>query len=358
MKYVHITSFSGGLLLALFSKQKLSITTSGWYSTPIMELERPDMRPNVVRMARNSYPLQSDRTKRENQRQNLNRSRKLEIAIKSLGVLAFLLSCVALWPTIASASDTKLATSLAQWTSVKDFMEFCDSHGFNASDCVLVRNMTLSPPPGFSNPNIRRWAAEAGNMTSDLLRSIQVGRVESSVLTIIKFIYPCLGLLAIMRFVKNRYPRYQRTIVRSLASVSNLVQMKMAAHWKPPFYQNRVTNHQNSTRGQTSLETAFESCQVSEVHTGLLDLMLEADGQSTGARPMWASANAGTRRRRILRHRHTHSSNNKRENSTVDDMDDWSSDELVDGRQSSGYGESRRSRRTRLRRRTGAAGRK
>jgi len=54
-------------------------------------------------------------------------TRQFEVAIKSIGVIAFFLSCVALWPAVTSASDTKMATRLAKWTSLKEFLEFCES---------------------------------------------------------------------------------------------------------------------------------------------------------------------------------------------------------------------------------------
>jgi len=51
----------------------------------------------------------------------------LDMVMKTVGIIAFMLSCVALWPAIASALDTKLATSLARWSSAKDFLEYCET---------------------------------------------------------------------------------------------------------------------------------------------------------------------------------------------------------------------------------------
>lgn len=49
------------------------------------------------------------------------------MAVKIFGILAFLLSCAALCPSICGQEDTHRATQLAEWTALKDFMEYCES---------------------------------------------------------------------------------------------------------------------------------------------------------------------------------------------------------------------------------------
>ncbi|KAK3940828.1 hypothetical protein QBC46DRAFT_119122 [Diplogelasinospora grovesii] len=91
-------------------------------------------------------------------------TRKFSIAIKTTGIIAFLLSCVALWPAITSASDTKRATLLAEWTSMKDFIEFCESHALDTPDCLKARNTTLRPPPVYS----RVWPRSAFKLAASM----------------------------------------------------------------------------------------------------------------------------------------------------------------------------------------------
>lgn len=44
---------------------------------------------------------------------------------KSLSVVVFIISIVALWATVSSAIDARKATKIAEWTSKKDYLEFC-----------------------------------------------------------------------------------------------------------------------------------------------------------------------------------------------------------------------------------------
>ncbi|KAM7197335.1 hypothetical protein V8F20_006689 [Naviculisporaceae sp. PSN 640] len=268
------------------------------------------MRQTQHRAAISAPPLEPDGIKTETHKRNHVWPRKLEIAIKSMGVVAFFLSCVALWPTMASASDTKLATSLAKWTSMKDFIEFCELHRFNTSDCILVRNMTLSPPPGFANLNARRWILEADIILAGQLEELERG---SSILALIKFLYPILGFLTILSYVKRRYPHYQLEVSRHLASFSKSLKVR---------------------REETTADTT--------------------EGQITVARFGRTGVNGGgSRRRRILRSRHHHAASSKRGSNITEDMDDSSSDELLYARQTGFSGETRRISRLRLRRRTG-----
>lgn len=52
---------------------------------------------------------------------------RLDTAVKVFGILAFLLSCAALCPSICGQEDAHRATELAEWTALKDFMEYCES---------------------------------------------------------------------------------------------------------------------------------------------------------------------------------------------------------------------------------------
>ncbi|KAK3366097.1 hypothetical protein B0T24DRAFT_413626 [Lasiosphaeria ovina] len=54
-------------------------------------------------------------------------TRGLGTAAQTAALVAFVLSCVSLWSTITSASDARLSALLAQWTSLKDFLEYCES---------------------------------------------------------------------------------------------------------------------------------------------------------------------------------------------------------------------------------------
>jgi len=42
-----------------------------------------------------------------------------------VSVLTFMIAVIALLPTFRSQKDTDITTRLAQWTSAKDFLEFC-----------------------------------------------------------------------------------------------------------------------------------------------------------------------------------------------------------------------------------------
>jgi hypothetical protein len=52
---------------------------------------------------------------------------RLDTAVKIFGILAFLLSCAALCPSICGQEDTHRATQLAEWSALKDFVEYCES---------------------------------------------------------------------------------------------------------------------------------------------------------------------------------------------------------------------------------------
>lgn len=52
---------------------------------------------------------------------------RLDFAVKIFGILAFLLSCAALCPSICGQEDAHKATQLAEWSALKDFMTYCES---------------------------------------------------------------------------------------------------------------------------------------------------------------------------------------------------------------------------------------
>lgn len=52
---------------------------------------------------------------------------RLDKAVKIFGILAFLLSCAALCPTICGQEDAHRATQLAEWSALKDLIEYCES---------------------------------------------------------------------------------------------------------------------------------------------------------------------------------------------------------------------------------------
>ncbi|KAK4658115.1 protein phosphatase regulator [Podospora pseudocomata] len=80
---------------------------------------------------------------------------RLDIWVKiTMSVIGLALTCTGIWAAVSSVIEAKTANELAQWTSTKDFVEFCESHNFNASNCMSARNKTLPPPPGFS---LLRW---------------------------------------------------------------------------------------------------------------------------------------------------------------------------------------------------------
>ncbi|KAK3987616.1 hypothetical protein QBC44DRAFT_331236 [Cladorrhinum sp. PSN332] len=76
-------------------------------------------------------------------------TRASPILFKILTLATFLLATLALWPSIESASDTRRSTGLAEWTSKKEFLDFCEGHGWKGHQCEAVKGYELGPPPGF-----------------------------------------------------------------------------------------------------------------------------------------------------------------------------------------------------------------
>lgn len=50
-----------------------------------------------------------------------------DLALGSVAAITLFFTALALWPSIVSQKDTSDATLFAEWTSQKDFLEFCTS---------------------------------------------------------------------------------------------------------------------------------------------------------------------------------------------------------------------------------------
>ena len=220
-------------------------------------------------------------------------------------------------------------------------------HHFNTSGCVAVRNMTLLPPPGFRNSISRRLPEQ--NMTLWVAPDMQLNAQKTYFLALIRVLYPAIGLLVILRYLKTRYPQYRSTI----------------SHWLSPITRSitglrsemrcgkgiRISNSDHRY-GNRLLVTCTPS-RDNITHPNFSSTT-EVSGQGTGATFIKTSNKNSSRRRNILRNRHNHHHSSRKGNHVLGDMDDSSSDELFYPRQSGGVGgESRRSSRVRFRRRSG-----
>jgi len=79
-----------------------------------------------------------------------HRTRIIGIASKVAAFVSLLLTALMAWPSITSAGDTRMATLLAEWTSQKDYLEFCEDHEWKPDGCAPLRNVSLLPPPAKS----------------------------------------------------------------------------------------------------------------------------------------------------------------------------------------------------------------
>lgn len=53
---------------------------------------------------------------------------RLDIWVKiTMSVIGLALTCTGIWAAVSSVIEAKTANELAQWTSTKDFVEFCES---------------------------------------------------------------------------------------------------------------------------------------------------------------------------------------------------------------------------------------
>lgn len=56
-----------------------------------------------------------------------HRTRIIGVASKAALLVSLVLTALMAWPTISSANDTRMATLLAEWTSQKEYLEFCEA---------------------------------------------------------------------------------------------------------------------------------------------------------------------------------------------------------------------------------------
>lgn len=224
--------------------------------------------------------------------------------------------------------------------------------------------MTLSPPPGFANLNTRRWVLGAEPNT--LARRLK--ELEPIILILIKFSYPSIGLLAILRYAKYRYARYKRSILRVLVNFSKTARRSTSNPSEPklrlyallfklsavPASYRRIQYWKALLANMTGLDAHQRT--KSSLAWAETDAIKETTRQGIETRSTCTGmTSGGIRRRRILRNRHSHNaSTGKRGNSIMSENmdDDSSSDEVLYARQGGCNGETRRSSRIRLRRRT------
>ncbi|KAH8909143.1 hypothetical protein BR93DRAFT_532893 [Coniochaeta sp. PMI_546] len=76
-----------------------------------------------------------------------NWSRIFGVVSKVAAITSLVLTALMAWPAITSSADTRRATKLAEWTSQKDYLEFCEAHGWKSDGCTLLKDAVLSPPP-------------------------------------------------------------------------------------------------------------------------------------------------------------------------------------------------------------------
>ncbi|KAL2017119.1 hypothetical protein VTK56DRAFT_2591 [Thermocarpiscus australiensis] len=91
---------------------------------------------------------------------------RFDVLFELMGVMTYVLACVALWSAVTSTADFKTAALLAKWTSIKDLLEHYETvywapkvgpnlllrngqHAVTAPPCLAAQNITLPPPPGF-----------------------------------------------------------------------------------------------------------------------------------------------------------------------------------------------------------------
>ncbi|KAK4454009.1 hypothetical protein QBC34DRAFT_175348 [Podospora aff. communis PSN243] len=72
----------------------------------------------------------------------------------TLGLTGFVVACVALWSTVSATRDGHKSAILQEWSTKKDYLEFCKADGFASAGCESVRNTTLEPPPIFDRRDV------------------------------------------------------------------------------------------------------------------------------------------------------------------------------------------------------------
>ncbi|OIW29467.1 hypothetical protein CONLIGDRAFT_680316 [Coniochaeta ligniaria NRRL 30616] len=62
-----------------------------------------------------------------------NQSRIFGMVSKVAAIASLLLTALMAWPAITSSADTRMATLLAEWTSQKEYLEFCEAHNWESN---------------------------------------------------------------------------------------------------------------------------------------------------------------------------------------------------------------------------------
>ncbi|KAK4159117.1 hypothetical protein QBC43DRAFT_132986 [Cladorrhinum sp. PSN259] len=140
-------------------------------------------------------------------------TRRLCVALQIFGGIAFIITCITLRPTLTSAADTRKATQLAQWTTAKEFLEFCEFRGFNTTPCLSAQNVTLSEPPGFSVSKLRR---SLSNIT--LRSTLRPPPPGLSFMVEILLSMICLVIAAIIIINHPKTQNHIQKIIRSLGN--------------------------------------------------------------------------------------------------------------------------------------------
>lgn len=252
------------------------------------------------------------------------------------------------FPGLLRVGRFNSGVSLSRAKTVDTFAK----HDFNTAGCVEVQNMTLLPPPDFRNSISRRWFTLEQNMTLPLATSVQFDAQKTLFLALIRVLYSALGLLVALRHLGGRYHHYRSTISRWLASMGQkITQLRSGMqHGKKLRLSNSDHRYGNHSSATYIISQDDINSHITTPHIGSAT---EVYGQGTGARFIRTCNNNGSRRRGIFRNRHNYHHSSRKGNHVLRDMDDSSSDELFYPRQSGVGGESKRSSRARLRRRSG-----
>jgi len=251
--------------------------------------------------------------------------RKFDTAARMLGVVAFIFSCVELWSTLSSASDAKLATRLAEWTTLKDFLEFCESvsgcllkhgwkgalkltnhqHDLNTTDCQMAQGMALNPPPGFPATDRRRSAPGWQVHTTMPVYPASHRKTVAFLST-----YPVPFLIVILRRFALRIIRHRTKSLVTQPGFERYGRVQRRDH------RSELTDTQSDRECPKAPSTWASGLATTPT-----------SGQGTGTR-LRKPGFTGIRRRRggradrILRNR-------VKTQHAVDEMDDSSSDELL-----------------------------
>lgn len=67
-----------------------------------------------------------------------NQSRIFGMVSKVAAIASLLLTALMAWPAITSSADTRMATLLAEWTSQKEYLEFCEAVRYHRRPVVFL----------------------------------------------------------------------------------------------------------------------------------------------------------------------------------------------------------------------------